>query len=207
MENNNDENKEDLYADLFAYRFALLDEYENNEIEIIKKLKYKLIDWGYQGEELSEILRRFYRFYMINIDEDLINSVRIYVFNFDRAINNELNLMSNHNPNFSLLINRISELIASYPSPENENENQEDIKITVEEDAIEQLPLIKITDKEVEEKTNCSICMEGFNLDDEAKQLPCNHLYHPECIKAHLLNYDYKCTLCRTDVGYHKINI
>ena len=49
--------------------------------------------------------------------------------------------------------------------------------------------------------------MESFNEDDEAKQLPCNHLCHPECIKAHLLNYDYKCPLCRTDVGNHKINI
>lgn len=205
MENNNNQNHEDLYADLFAYRFALLDMYEDNEIEIIKKLKYKLIDWGYREEELSEILRNFYRFYVINIDENLIDSVRIYVLNFNRAINNELNLMSNNNPSFSLLLNRISEFIANYPSTE--NENQEDIKITVEEEAIEQLPIVKITEKEVEDKVNCSICMESFNKDDEAKKLICNHLYHPECIKAHLLNYDYKCPLCRTDVGSHKINI
>jgi hypothetical protein len=202
MENNNNQ---ELYADLFAYRFALLDMYEDNEIEIIKKLKYKLIDWGYREEELSEILRNFYSYYLINIDENLIDSVRIYVLNFNRAINNELNLMSNHNPSFSLLLNRISEFIANYPAIE--NENQEDIKITVEEEAIEQLPIVKITEKEVEDKINCSICMEPFNKDDEAKKLICNHLYHHECIKSHLLNYDYKCPLCRTDVGNHKINI
>ena len=54
---NSNNNNDELFADLFAYRFALLDMYEDNEIEIIKKLKYKLIDLGYREEELSEILR------------------------------------------------------------------------------------------------------------------------------------------------------
>jgi len=202
------ENNDELYADLFAYRFALTDEIEEiNEIDIIKKLKYKLIDWGYSGENLSNILKGFYRYYMIDINEDLIDNVRIYVFNFDRAINNELNLMSNNDPSFSLLINRISHLISNYSSDDNQNENQEDIKITVEEDAINKLPMVKIGTKEIEENTNCSICMEPFKIEEEATQLQCYHLYHPECIKSHLLNYDYKCPLCRSDVGNHKINI
>lgn len=192
MENNDDE----LYADLFAYRFALLDIYEGNETEIIKKLKYKLIDWGYRGEELSRIIKDLYRIYSININDDLIDSVRIHVFDYDIP-------SINHNHNLTLLMNRINELIEIYSSPSNETENQEDIKITVEEDAIEKLPIVKIN----EDNINCSICMESLNKNEDAKKLQCNHLYHPECIKSYLLNYDYKCPLCRMDVGNHKINI
>ena len=86
-------------------------------------------------------------------------------------------------------------------STSNLNELQEDVKITVEETAVEQLPLIKIT-----ENNTCSICMEDLKIDTEATKLNCNHLYHPDCIKSYLLNYDYKCPLCRADVGNHKYN-
>lgn len=205
-----DNNQEELYADLFAYRFSLLDENDNendnsnendnendnNEREIIKKLKLKLIELGYQREELTSILSNFYRFYGIEVNEETIDEVRVYVFNFNTALTNELNLMNTHNPAFSLLISRINEFINSNS---NLNEVQEDVKITVEESAVEQLPLIKIM-----ETATCSICMEDLKIDTDATKLNCNHLYHPECIKSYLLNYDYKCPLCRSDVGNHK---
>ena len=28
----------------------------------------------------------------------------------------------------------------------------------------------------------CSVCMEDFKLEEVVKELPCNHLYHPDCI-------------------------
>ena len=40
--NENNQNNDELFADLFAYRFALLDIFEDNEREIIIKLKLKL---------------------------------------------------------------------------------------------------------------------------------------------------------------------
>ncbi|XP_022147192.1 E3 ubiquitin-protein ligase RING1-like [Momordica charantia] len=42
----------------------------------------------------------------------------------------------------------------------------------------------------------CAICKDHFVLEDEAKQLPCSHLYHPDCILPWLSNHD-SCPLCR----------
>ena len=35
-----------------------------------------------------------------------------------------------------------------------------------------------IADKNVQ----CSVCMEDFKLEETVKELPCSHLYHPDCI-------------------------
>lgn len=31
--------------------------------------------------------------------------------------------------------------------------------------------------------------------------LPCSHIYHADCIREHLTNYDYHCPVCRCEVG------
>ncbi|KAK9909967.1 hypothetical protein M0R45_033945 [Rubus argutus] len=42
----------------------------------------------------------------------------------------------------------------------------------------------------------CAVCKEQFAEDVEAKQLPCNHLYHPQCILPWLSSRS-SCPLCR----------
>lgn len=51
----------ELFADLFAHRFSLLDIYPENESEIIRRLKLKLYEWGYERLTINEILFNFYR--------------------------------------------------------------------------------------------------------------------------------------------------
>jgi len=187
--------EEELFADLFAYRFLLIEEYEYEEIDIIQKLKLKLIELNYDRNELNRIIYNFYRYYNIDVNEETIESVRIYIYNFNNALNNELNIMAQYNPAISILMNRLNN-IRLIP---NEEEN---VKITVEEEAIEKLPTIIIS----EENNECSICMEELKINTEGIKLKCNHIYHKNCIKSYLLNYDYKCPLCRADVGHHKIN-
>ncbi|KAL9420897.1 hypothetical protein AB3S75_038466 [Citrus x aurantiifolia] len=43
---------------------------------------------------------------------------------------------------------------------------------------------------------SCAICKDEFSLHSEAKQLPCNHLYHSECILP-WLSHQSSCPLCR----------
>lgn len=208
---NNNDNNEELYADLFAYRFALLDMYDNNEREIIRKLKYKLIQWNYNTNDLNLILIDFYNFYLINITREEIEDTRIISYNtysFFNFNNNDVNEnnsnieISNTEINNTLLFDSINNFILRLREiREQEEQIQEDVKITVDEDTINKLDVIELTE---DIDTDCSICIEGLVKGNEVIKLNCNHYFHKDCIRSHLLNYDYKCPLCRSDVGNHK---
>lgn len=60
------------------------------------------------------------------------------------------------------------------------------------------IPTIKVTSALLDEDQVliCAICKDQFLLEVEAKQLPCSHLYHPDCILPWLSNHD-SCPLCR----------
>ena len=59
----------ELFADLFAFRFMLLETFgfEEDSDYIIKKLKYKLIEMGINYNEINEFLYDFYNHYEINV--------------------------------------------------------------------------------------------------------------------------------------------
>ncbi|CAL0310833.1 unnamed protein product [Lupinus luteus] len=42
----------------------------------------------------------------------------------------------------------------------------------------------------------CAVCKDDIAVNDNAMTLPCNHLYHSDCITPWLLNHD-SCPLCR----------
>lgn len=66
-------------------------------------------------------------------------------------------------------------------------------------DAIQKLPKLTITKEHVEKKKECSVCMDTFIIDDEAKQLPCDHLFHTKCIDPWLELHN-TCPICRTNI-------
>ena len=53
----------------------------------------------------------------------------------------------------------------------------------------------------------CCVCMEGFmynttqedeqNEQGRGKELPCGHVYHPDCIRSWLSSSNRSCPLCR----------
>ena len=88
-----------LYDDLFAYRFALLDVYMN-ENDIIKKLKYRLIEIGIDYNEINDFLYNFYNYFNISITYEEIRDAQIFLMMFRDAnvnvnVNTNLNILTN----------------------------------------------------------------------------------------------------------------
>ena len=84
--------------------------------------------------------------------------------------------------------------------------NLQDVAVTLDQEALKNLKKYK-SDKILEE--NCSVCMSkmGENPEEELCQLPCEHDFHSECIEPYLENYNYKCPICRKEVGKPKYDI
>lgn len=82
--------------------------------------------------------------------------------------------------------------------------NYEDVKVTTEEADIMKLKTIILEDKHDDD---CTICMGSMIKDEVVTELECLHTFHKECIVPYLKDYNYKCPLCRKEVGKPKADI
>ncbi|KAL7592324.1 hypothetical protein Lser_V15G32720 [Lactuca serriola] len=73
--------------------------------------------------------------------------------------------------------------------------------------AIEAIPLVKITSAflDIDPIVLCAVCKDQFVIDDETKQLPCKHMYHPDCILPWLSNHN-SCPVCRFQLPREPVN-
>jgi E3 ubiquitin-protein ligase RNF115/126 len=65
--------------------------------------------------------------------------------------------------------------------------------------AVESLPTLKIVDIHVEVESHCAVCKEAFELGSEARELPCKHIYHSDCILP-WLSIRNSCPVCRHEL-------
>ena len=89
------------------------------------------------------------------------------------------------------------------------------VQVTLTGDALDNLEVLKYD--QVKEKLpnlnvdeQCSICLDKLDKDtDNTKYiiLPCEHVFHDNCIKEHLKDYDYHCPICRCECGEHEAKI
>lgn len=65
------------------------------------------------------------------------------------------------------------------------------------DEQVQNLPTVKISDEQVK-NTNlqCTVCMDDFQVDDSARQLPCEHFFHQDCIVP-WLKLHASCPICR----------
>lgn len=65
---------------------------------------------------------------------------------------------------------------------------------------INAIPTIKICEGHLNNDSKCCpVCMEEFKVGGEARELPCNHIYHPHCIIPWLRLHN-SCPVCRKEV-------
>ncbi|KAI8068229.1 hypothetical protein BC940DRAFT_238260 [Gongronella butleri] len=54
------------------------------------------------------------------------------------------------------------------------------------EDVIAGLPRRALTPEEFKEQADCSVCKDEFNAAEIVTELPCQHIFHDDCIKPWL---------------------
>jgi hypothetical protein len=113
--------------------------------------------------------------------------------------NNLSNIFSN--PSQNQINNLAALLLAGFniaPPP------PQDVICTLDETDKEKLSKYILTEDHTEK---CNICLDILVTDQEVIKLPCEHLYHSECILEWLDKYNYKCPCCRNEVGKAKYNV
>ncbi|CAH9091250.1 unnamed protein product [Cuscuta epithymum] len=65
--------------------------------------------------------------------------------------------------------------------------------------AIASLPTIEIVDSHIASESHCAVCKDPFELCNEAREMPCKHLYHSDCILP-WLSLRNSCPVCRYEL-------
>lgn len=68
--------------------------------------------------------------------------------------------------------------------------------------SIDAMPTIKITQRHLRSDSHCPVCKDRFELGSEARQMPCNHIYHSDCIVPWLVQHN-SCPVCRQELPPH----
>uniref|UniRef100_A0A6Q2Z9W2 RING-type E3 ubiquitin transferase n=1 Tax=Esox lucius TaxID=8010 RepID=A0A6Q2Z9W2_ESOLU len=67
-------------------------------------------------------------------------------------------------------------------------------------DKIKSLPTVLITQEHVGSDLECPVCKEDYSIGENVRQLPCNHLFHNDCIVPWLEQHD-TCPVCRKSLS------
>lgn len=65
--------------------------------------------------------------------------------------------------------------------------------------SIDAMPVVKITQRHLRSNSHCPVCQDKFELGSEARQMPCDHMYHSDCIVPWLVQHN-SCPVCRQEL-------
>ncbi|KZV47071.1 hypothetical protein F511_33924 [Dorcoceras hygrometricum] len=89
---------------------------------------------------------------------------------------------------FQVMLDRLSQVgFSLWSRPENPPASKK---------AVESLPVVEILSTHVTSDSHCAVCIEAFSIGSEAREMPCKHIYHSECILP-WLSLRNSCPVCR----------
>ena len=181
---------------IYIYLITMLITNLANISRIFLKIGYEIINrYGYYLA-IQYICQVFMLYSLVYIENNNIDNVRIAnilmichiaMWNIYYFYSWYLRSCSYVNDEY---INRELFIIASLMAHELENNNPH-----LTQQQIDTIPNISY-DGTVHANINCSICQDAFDINTTIKQLPCNHLFHPECV-ATWLRINNTCPNCR----------
>ncbi|CAL5097414.1 unnamed protein product [Urochloa decumbens] len=65
--------------------------------------------------------------------------------------------------------------------------------------AVESMPVVAVDAAHVAAESHCAVCKEPFELGAEAREMPCSHIYHADCILPWLALRN-SCPVCRHEM-------
>jgi E3 ubiquitin-protein ligase RNF115/126 len=65
--------------------------------------------------------------------------------------------------------------------------------------SIESMPTLIISSQHVVSDSHCAVCKDCFELGEEAREMPCKHIYHQDCILP-WLSIRNSCPVCRHEM-------
>lgn len=92
-------------------------------------------------------------------------------------------------------------------SPITRNNRFEDVKVILRKNELEKHEPCRYSELNEETRaTNnkCTICLEDFTDQSCVRKMDCNHVFHKKCIDKWLLEYNYKCPMCRKECGSYE---
>lgn len=94
-------------------------------------------------------------------------------------------------PGFDRLIEQLSEM-------EIQNIGRHD-QPPASKAAVEAMPMVEIDDTHIQNELFCAVCKEQFELGTKVLNMPCNHLYHSNCLLP-WLRLRNSCPVCRHEL-------
>ncbi|EAR85086.3 zinc finger, C3HC4 type (RING finger) protein (macronuclear) [Tetrahymena thermophila SB210] len=70
------------------------------------------------------------------------------------------------------------------------------------QEIIQQIPSVNFNSRLKIISEKCTICISEFEYGEKLKQLPCKHIYHPECVD-NWLKQEKKCPVCKGEINYN----
>lgn len=89
---------------------------------------------------------------------------------------------------FELMLDRLSQIgFGLWNRPENQPASKK---------VVDSLPVVEILSTHVSSDSHCAVCVESFSIGSKAREMPCKHIYHSECILP-WLSLRNSCPVCR----------